>query len=112
MVINLEYDNNNDDYSTIEPTEVYYITTNYPSYNKIQSIKYTCICKNKNDYKNEKKITILISIVSITTFMCIALTFYIIWYRFFFKRKLMNKHQNNRLFLENFGIEFSQTNNI
>ena len=115
MVINVEYDNNleYDNYSTIEPTEFYYYnSTNYPTYNKIKSINYTCICKNENNNKNEKKIIILISIVSITSFICIALTFFIIWYRFFFKRKLLNKHQNNRLFLDNFGVEFSHTNNI
>ena len=108
MAINVDY--KNDDYSTIEPTEFYYITTNYPNYNKIQSINYTCICKNDN--KNEKKIIILISIISITAFMCIVLIFFILWYRFFFKRKLMNKHENDRLLLENFGIDFSHSNNI
>jgi hypothetical protein len=76
-----------------------------------RQLNYTCICKTEEN-KNKKKIITLIVAVSFTSFTCVLLILFILWYRFFFKRKLMNKHQNNRLFLEKFGVELSDLNNI
>ena len=75
-----------------------------PTLNETPSVNYVCVC-NTQKSDEEKKITALIIATSLSSFSCILLIFFIIWYRFIFKKKLMNKHQNNKLFLENFGIE-------
>jgi hypothetical protein len=76
-----------------------------------RQLNYTCVCQTESS-ENEKKIIILIVATSLTSFSCVLLILFIIWYRVFFKRKLMNKHQNNRLFFEKFGVDLSDLNNI
>jgi hypothetical protein len=95
---------------SLEPTEPNYYQTNYPTI-MIEPSPYTCICKTESN-KYENKIIILIVATSITSFMCVLLVLFIIWYRFFYKRKLMNNSQNNRLFLEKFGVDLTDVNDI
>ena len=105
---------NNDDKlePSVEPTEFLIPTskpTIMPTFIETQPLNYTCICKtDSND--NEKKIIVLIVATSLTSFSCVLLILFILWYRFIFKKKLMNKHQNSRLFFEKFGVELSDLN--
>jgi hypothetical protein len=111
---------------SLEPTEFIYYGTNYPTTLKPTlmptlaqppktlaptNLNYTCICKTEPN-ENQEKIVILIVATSLTSFACVLLILFIIWYRFFFKRKLMNKNQNNKLFLEKFGVDLSDLNDI
>jgi len=92
---------------TVEPTEYFYYQTNSPSYNITHDEKYLlCICKTTEN-ENESKIIILIIVTSLTTFFSILLVCFIIWYRFFFKRNLMNKNENKKRLQEDFGIVFT-----
>jgi hypothetical protein len=115
---------NNDDKldPSVEPTEFFisttkpsakptFIPTFMPKLIETHPLNYTCVCQTESN-ENEKKIIILIVATSLTSFSCVLLILFIIWYRVFFKRKLMNKHQNNRLFLEKFGVDLSDLNNI
>lgn len=113
---------NNDDnlHPTEEPTEIkevypIFLTKSpqivVPKFNDTRPINYTCICKssqNRNDYDN--KFIIFIIVTSITSFSCVILFCLIIWYRFFFKRKLLNKHKNNVSVFEDFGIKPNDEN--
>jgi hypothetical protein len=107
--------------SSLEPTELIYYETNYPTNyetnyptiipNSTSNLNYTCICKTElREYEN--KIIILIVATSLTSFTCLLLILFIIWYRFIFKRKLMNNSQNNKLFLEKFGVGLHDLNYI
>jgi hypothetical protein len=112
---------NDDDESSAEPTELVYYKTNYPTpspklpptlfpTHELIQTNCSCVCKTVQT-DSEKKIIILIIATSLTSFSSVLLILFIIWYRVFFKRKLMNKHQNNRLFFEKFGVELSDLNN-
>ena len=91
---------------TVEPTEYFYYQTNSPSYNITHDEYPLCICKTiKNE--NDSKIIILIIVTSLTSFFSILLVCFIIWYRFFFKRNLMNKNENKKRLQEDFGIVFT-----
>jgi len=110
---------NNDDKldPSVEPTEFFIPTSLKPTLAPApkmlapSNLNYTCVCQTESS-ENEKKIIILIVATSLTSFSCVLLILFIIWYRVFFKRKLMNKHQNNRLFLEKFGVDLSDLNSI
>ena len=115
------YLKNDDDESSTEPTELVYYKTNYPTpspklpptlfpTHELIQTNCSCVCKTVQT-DSEKKIIILIIATSLTSFSSVLLILFIIWYRVFFKRKLMNKHQNNRLFFEKFGVELSDLNN-
>ena len=110
-----------DEDETMEPIEQYIAAnypTSYPSFGEIslpntdkpimrptlngtRVVNYVCVC-NTQKSDEEKKITALIIATSLSSFSCILLIFFIIWYRFIFKKKLMNKPLP---FIENFGIE-------
>ena len=106
---------------TVEPTELpyYYAETSYPtmtqvtmpSFNKEQSLNYTCICKNDKSIEY-KKFIILIVFTSISSFVCVLLIFFILWRKVSFHRKSKNKHKNNKLFYEKFGVDLDYINEI
>ena len=91
---------------TVEPTEYFYYQTNSPSYNITHDEYPLCICKTTKN-ENDSKIIILIIVTSLTSFFSILLVCFIIWYRFFFKRSLMNKNENKKRLQEDFGIVFT-----
>lgn len=109
---------NNDDnlYPTEEPTEIqkiYYktnppifITTQpystLPTYNEM----YPCICTSEKKELDNKFIIFIVA-TSITSFSCVILFCIIMWYRFFFKRKLLNKYPSSLIVLEDFGIKIN-----
>ena len=106
---------------TVEPTEspYYYAETSHPtmslvtmpSFNKEHSLNYTCICKNEKSVEY-KKFIILIVFTSISSFVCVLLIFFILWRKVLFQRKSKNKHKNNKLFYEKFGVDLYDINDV
>jgi hypothetical protein len=96
---------NYDMFETSEPTES--ITTYKPTYkptsqNKI--LNYTCNCNvERKDNKN-----ILIITTSITTSLSFMLFLLLIWYKYFYKKRVFTYIYNNET-NSNFGIEYSNS---
>ena len=115
--------NNNDTLlePTVEPIEspYYYAETSHPtmslvtmpSFNKEQSLNYTCICKNEKSVEYTKFI-ILIVFTSISSFVCVLLIFFILWRKVLFQRKSITKYKNNKLFYEKFGVDLDYINDV
>jgi hypothetical protein len=88
-------------YPTQEPTEI--ISTYKPtSQNSV--LNYSCIC-NVERKSNEN---ILIVTTSITSSLSFVMFLLLIWYKYFYKKRVFNYIYNNESH-DNFGIEYNQS---